>query len=206
MSMAANRYPLIAREGWPSIGLLGALAVVVLVQFGWAWSMPLWIVVGVLLFLFRDPSRQVPSTPMAVVSPADGEVRAIETVTDPYLDREAQRVTIHMGNLGVFSTRAPTEGKMLEPKRASDPNLPHGVWLQTDEGEDLVIVMNRGPLRNAPRCYVRFGERVGQGQRCGFITLGSDIDVYLPTSSRVKVQPGDRVHAGSDVIAMLVHK
>ena len=139
-----------------------------------------------------------------LVSPADGRVSAVETVRDPYLERDAQRISIRMHASGVFSTRAPAEGKMLEPRR--DKDRPHGVWLRTDGGDDLVIVMNRGPLRNPPRCYVRLGERVGQGQRCGFVTLGSDIELYLPTSSRVKVRVGDQVRAGADVIAQLIHK
>ncbi len=206
--MATRRYPLIAREGWLSLFLVGGVAAAVLYQIGWLWSLPLWAVVVGLLFLFRDPARMVPAAPTAVVSPADGRVTLVETCTDPYLDRDAWRITIRMHPYGVYSTRSPAEGKMLEPKRdsAGPTGLPHGVCLQTDEGDDLVIVMNRGPLRNPPRCYVRFGERVGQGQRCGFITLGSTVDIYLPLNSRVKVQEGERVHAGADVIAQLVHK
>lgn len=206
--MATSRYPLIAREGWLSLFLVGGAAATVLYQIGWLWSVPLWVLIGVLLFLFRDPARTVPAAPLAVVSPADGRVTLVETCHDPYLDRDARRVTIRMHPYGVFSTRSPTEGKMLEPKRDSSTSadVPHGVWLQTDELDDLVIVMNRGPLRNPPRCYVRFGERVGQGQRCGFITLGSTVDIYLPLNSRIKVQEGDRVHAGADVIAQLLPK
>lgn len=206
--MAANRYPLIAREGWLSIFLAGGAAAAVLYEFGWGLSLPLWALVLALLIMFRDPVRDVPATPFAVVSPADGRIETIETVRDPYIDRDAQRISIRMHPYGVFSTRSPAEGRMLEPRRtgADGQPLPHGVWLQTDEGDDLVIVMNRGPLHNAPRCYVRFGERVGQGQRCGFITLGSSIDLFLPGNSRVRVQPGERVHAGADVIAQLVHK
>lgn len=206
--MATSRYPLIAREGWLSLFLVGGVAATVLYQIGWLWSVPLWALIGVLLFLFRDPPRIVPAAPLAVVSPADGRVTLVETCHDPYLDRDARRVTIRMHPYGVFSTRSPAEGKMLEPKRDSSTSadVPHGVWLQTDELDDLVIVMNRGPLRNPPRCYVRFGERVGQGQRCGFITLGSTVDIYLPLNSRIKVQEGDRVHAGADVIAQLLPK
>lgn len=205
--MATSRYPLIAREGWLSLLLAAALAIAVFYQLGWQWSLPLWAAIAGLLFLYRDPARQVPAKQSAVISPADGRVTRVESVKDPYLNRDAQRMTIRMHPYGVFSTRSPVEGKMLEPRpREAAEGMPHGVWLQTDEGDDLVIVMNRGLLRNPPRCYVRFGERVGQGQRCGFITLGSTIDLYLPLNSRIKVQQGDRVHAGADVVAQLVHK
>ncbi|MBZ0071505.1 MAG: phosphatidylserine decarboxylase [Thiohalobacteraceae bacterium] len=204
--MAASRYPLIAREGWPVIFLLGCAGVFVFWRIDWAWSLPLWGGVLILLFMFRDPPRQIPSNPQAIVSPADGTVTAIETVTDPYLEREAQQVSIRMPSYGVFSTRAPAEGKMLEPRRIPASDGHQGVWLRTDEGDDLVIVMHRGPLHNAPRCYVGFGDRVGQGQRCGFITLGSTIELYLPANCRMKVQPGDHVRAGTDIIGLLVHK
>lgn len=203
--MAANRYPLIAREGWPAILLAGIGAALIGYKLGWLWSLPLWLLALALGYLFRDPSRQVPASPLAVVSPVDGHVTAIETVQDPYVERDAQRVRIRMHPYGVFSTRAPAEGKILEPQRGG-PGRPHGVLLRTDGGDDLVVVMNRGPLRNPPRCYVRFGERVGQGQRCGFVTLGSEIELYLPANSRVKVRAGDRVRAGADVIAQLVRK
>ncbi|MFN2309269.1 MAG: phosphatidylserine decarboxylase [Gammaproteobacteria bacterium] len=199
---------MIAREGWLSIALVGGAALAVLLAFGGLWSLPLWLLTLGLIALFRDPPRGITAAPLAIVSPADGRVQVLETVQDPYLDRQAQHLAIRMPPYGVFSTRSPAEGRMLEPRHtgAEGQVLPHGVWLQTDEGDDLVMVMNRGRLHTAPRCYLRFGERVGQGQRCGFATLGSTVDLYLPEDSRMKVQVGDRVHAGSDVIAQLARK
>jgi phosphatidylserine decarboxylase len=78
--------------------------------------------------------------------------------------------------------------------------------LQTDEGDDLVMVMHRGALRNLPQCYVQVGERVGQGQRCGYVSMGGRVEVYLPCNSRPLAKPGSQVRAGADVIATLVHK
>jgi phosphatidylserine decarboxylase len=52
---------------------------------------------------------------------------------------------------------------------------------------------------------VRIGDRVGQGQRCGFIHLGGQVDLYLPESSRTLVTAGDWVRGGADVIAKLIH-
>jgi len=160
------------------------------------------------VYLFRDPEREIPPVPLAVVSPCDGTVIAVEATYDPYLGRDSIRISIRMSRTGVFTTRSPVEGKVLEPTNVvtGGDTMPHGVWLKTDEDDDIVVVMNKGPLGNAPRCYVRFGERVGQGQRCGFIHLGSRVDLYLPPNSKVKVTVGDQVSAGSDVLATLVHK
>jgi len=131
----------------------------------------------------------------------------VAEVHDPYLDRQAILLVVQMGHADVYSTRSPVEGKILEPKHSGDgSNQLHGVWLKTDEDDDLVVIMHRGPLHNLPRCYVRIGERVGQGQRCGYIQMGGEVDVYLPANSRIEVAEGSHVKAGSDVIATLVHK
>lgn len=206
--MSANRYPLIAREGWWSILLVVVVGGLVWKLAGLVWSIPMWLLAVFILVLFRDPEREVPATPLGVVSACDGVVRSVETVHDHYLDREAIRVSVAMSHYGVYSTRSPVEGRIVDmvQARVEGESLPHGVWLKTDEGDDLVVAMYRGPLHNSPRCYVRYGDRVGQGQRCGFIHLGSMVETYLPTNCRVMVKEDDQVRAGTDLIAMLVHK
>lgn len=187
--------------------LVAILVAVVVLQFsGWQVSLPFWGLSLLILVIFRDPERDIPSQPMAVVSPADGRITAVTATRDPYLDRDSIRVTLQMNPYGVFTTRSPVEGKVLQPPSLPvDARMPHGVWLQTDEGDDVVMVMMRGRLHTAPRCYIRIGERVGQGKRCGFVHLGGQIDVYLPERSRLDVTVGDWVRSGSDVIATLSH-
>jgi phosphatidylserine decarboxylase len=201
-----NRYPVIAREGVLPL-LASVLAAVLVLHFvGFYQSLVLWAICLLLLVVFRDPVREVPSVPQAVVCPADGRITSIGMAHDPYLNRPSIKVTIQMNHYGTYTTRSPVEGKVLEPPGSpADPGAPHGVWLQTNEGDDVVLVMNRGPLNNAPKCYVRFGERVGQGQRCGFIHLGAQIDLYLPESCRTDVSPGDWVKSGSDIIGKFIH-
>jgi phosphatidylserine decarboxylase len=198
---------MIAREGVAP--LLAAILVAVMVMrfMGVLPSLFFWVLAVLLLVLFRDPERDIPSRPMAVLSPADGKVVAIRTEEhDPYLLRQSTRVTVQMSPYGVFTTRSPIEGKVLEPPNyPGDGRKPHGVWLQTDEGDDIVMVMTRGRLNTEPRCYIRFGERTGQGKRCGFVHLGGRVDIYLPENSRLVVAEGDAVHGGSDTIATLVH-
>ncbi len=206
--MPAAHTSLIAREGWPLVGLAAGAAMVVSHFAGWWWGLPLWILVLLLLYLFRDPRREIPPMPLAVVAPADGEVIAVDSIRDPFLDRDAVCIAIAMALGGAFSTRAPIEARIQElPRRATEgKDQPHGIWLQTDEGDDLIMVMHRSRVGAAPRCYVQFGDRVGQGQRCGYAYFGAEVDVYVPANSRVKVKPGDRVRAGADVIALLTHK
>ena len=197
---------MIAREGVAPLVAVMLAGVLVLHFIGWQQSLVFWALALLLLVLFRDPERDIPSQPLAVVSPADGKVTSITDVTDPYLLRGSIRVTIQMPPYGVFTTRSPIEGKVLEPPHfPEDSSIPHGVWLQTDEGDDVVMVMTRGPLRNEPRCYIRYGDRIGQGKRCGFVHLGGRVVIYLPQNSRLVVKEGESVQSGSDVIAKLVH-
>ena len=50
---------------------------------------PLWIVVGFIIWLYRDPNRQIPSSPLGIVSPVDGRVDSVQELYDTYLDRES---------------------------------------------------------------------------------------------------------------------
>jgi phosphatidylserine decarboxylase len=201
-----NRNTLISRQGL--IPLLAALlaAVLSLHFIGLRESLAFWAIALLVLVLFRDPEREVPSIPLTVLSPADGRVVVIEKTDDPYLGRPSLKITIDMNAYGVYTTRSPIAGKVLEPPNHLDGHQqPHGVWLQTDQGDDIVMVMNRGRLHNKPQCYIRFGDRVGQGKRCGFVHLGGRVDLYLPENSQPQVSVGGNVHAGSDVVARLVH-
>ncbi|MEN8204397.1 MAG: phosphatidylserine decarboxylase [Pseudomonadota bacterium] len=197
---------MIAREGMAPLAAMILAGVLVLHFIGLPQSLVFWALALLVLVLFRDPERDIPSQPLAVVSPADGKVTSISAMYDPYLLRESIRVTIQMPPYGVFTTRSPIEGKVLEPPNfPADDNIPHGVWLQSDEGDDVVMVMTRGPLKNEPRCYIRFGDRIGQGKRCGFVHLGGRVEIYLPERSRLVVKEGDVVQSGSDIIAKMVH-
>lgn len=200
----ATRTPPIAREGWPVIVVALAASLGVAHEFDW-WSAPLWLVTGALMYLFRDPPRNVPAVPLGVLSPADGYVVSIEEAHDAYLDREAVRVSLDMRFSGIFSVRGPVEGKLVQQWREEGGGRERALWLKTDEGDDVVTVMRPGRLSWRSACYYHSGERIGQGMRCGFLLFGSRIDLYLPPRSRVSVKPGERVLSGTSVIARLVH-
>jgi phosphatidylserine decarboxylase len=199
-----SRYPVIAKEGLAPVFASVVIAALVMQFAGIYPSLAFWAFSLLLVLIFRDPDRDIPAVPLAIVCPADGRVTSVCLTHDPYLNRRAIRVAIQMNPYGVFATRSPVDGKVLDPPN-EPPGVPHGVWLRTNEGDDIVLVMYRGRLYSTPRCYVRIGERVGQGQRCGFIHLGGVVELYLPETSRTLATAGDWVRGGSDVIAKLIH-
>ncbi len=207
-----GNYSLVLKEGWlyASVVLLVSLLLQHFAERPWV-AAPLWLLAVLLLFLYRDPTREVPALPLAVISPADGRITRVEPAHDPYLDRDAIRISVQMRFWGIYTTRSPTEGKIVErwtrmPGMQAGDSRRYGIWIQTDESDDVVLVLSHSNLLQRPQCYVNTGERIGQGQRCGFIRFGAEVEVYVPANSKVNVEAGQAVRAGVDVIATLVHK
>ena len=78
-------------------------------------------------------------------------------------------------------------------------------WIQSDEQDNVVMAVKSATSIYRPRCYSRSGDRIGQGQRCGFIPFAAVVQVNVPESSRIEVKIGDVVRGGSDTLATLVH-
>jgi phosphatidylserine decarboxylase len=206
-----KKHTFIAREGRPYILL--SLCMVGLVWFyqGFLASLPLWPLPFLLIFLFRDPVRSIPAEPLAVVSPADGEVLEVEQVRDGFLDRDAIKIVLSIGLMDMYSIRSPIEGKVkkqwvVDTHFAVSDAPRFAQWIQTDENDDLLMVVYTRVVPRRPRCYVQSGERVGQGQRCGFMSFGARLEVYVPADGRVEVKVGERVRAGESVIAHFIHR
>ena len=69
-----GRYPVIASEGQVPLFVSILAALLVLHFVGFLESLPLWGICLLLVLIFRNPLREIPAVPRAVVSPADGEI------------------------------------------------------------------------------------------------------------------------------------
>jgi phosphatidylserine decarboxylase len=151
----------------------------------------------------------VPAAPLGVVSPVDGQVIEVDVADKGVLQGEAHRIRIRIDALGTYTARAPIEGKILDLRSVNDERVAeyqtNALWLQTDEGDDVVLQFSGYRLGLAPRSFVRFGERVGQGQRCAYLRLARYAELHLPIESKVLVQPGQMLTAGSDLIGKVPH-
>jgi len=210
-------HPIVAREGWSFLAIAVLVAVIASWLVGW-WSLPFWLVAIFILQFFRDPPRAVPGDAYTVVSPADGRVVAVEPARDPYLERDAIKISVFMNVFNVHSNRSPVDGEVKKrwynPGRffnaaldkASAENERNALWLRTSEGADVTCVQIAGLIARRILCYVREGDRVARGQRFGFIRFGSRVDVYVPQGATLKAALGDKVFAASTVIALLPHR
>jgi phosphatidylserine decarboxylase len=208
-------HPVIAREGWPFLAIASAVSVVVGLWAGWGWSIPFWLLTLFILQFFRDPAREIPDDPRAVVSPADGRIVEVSRAQDPYLRREALKISVFMNVFNVHSNRSPVDGVVKERwyfpgafvnaalDKASLENERNALWLRTRDGRDVTCVQVAGLIARRILCYVGAGAELARGQRFGFIRFGSRVDVYLPLDAQVKAAIGEKVYAAESVLAWL---
>src|SRR5689334_4363167 len=112
--MSSYPHPIIAREGWPFIAAAVIAAIAVVVLAGWAWSVIVWLIVLFMVQFFRDPPRPIPSDANAVLSPADGRLVVVERTQDPYLKRDALKMSVFMNVFNAHSNRSPVDGAVHE--------------------------------------------------------------------------------------------
>ena len=194
----------------------GFVMLVAAVLVGWLTN-PAWAAVPVLLaafflWFFRDPERHIPTDPGAVVSPADGKVTDVSTVTVD--GRRMQRISIFLNVFDVHVNRSPAagviraahyqRGKFLNAMNpaCAECNEQNTVTLE-GEGHTIVFKQIAGMLARRIVFTKKIGDTVQRGERVGLIKFGSRTDVLLEPSAEIKAKVGDRVKGGNSILAFL---
>jgi phosphatidylserine decarboxylase len=208
-------HPIIAREGWPFLAVAAAVAILLGVAGWWFAAAIAWLAVAFIVQFFRDPARIVPQQRNAVLSPADGRVVKVETARDPYLERDALKISVFMNVFNVHSNRSPVDGAVVNAwyhrgsflnaalDKASLENERNALHLRTADGHDVTCVQIAGLIARRILCYVKPGDALARGQRYGFIRFGSRVDVYLAPAAVPRVAVGDTVFATETILAEL---
>ena len=164
---------------------------------------------------FRDPAREIPTDPRAVLSPVDGRVCKVQKATDPLTGEECTMVSIFMNVFNVHSQKSPVAGRVEEIvytpglflnadlDKASTDNERNAVRVVTDEGRSITFVQVAGLIARRIICYAKVGDRLEKSERYGFIRFGSRADVYLPLDAEITVTIGDKVTGVMTTIARL---
>jgi len=206
--------PITAGGGWPIIGGGLALSLLVSMCCGW-WSLPFWVFTVFALQFFRDPAREIPQNPEAVLSPVDGRIVVVERARDPYRDVDALKISIFMNVFNVHSQKSPADctvtkvvynkGKFVNADldKASTENERNAVLATTASGREITFVQVAGLVARRILCYTQAGAKLSRGERYGFIRFGSRVDMYLPVDAQAQVAIGDKVTGVSTVLARL---
>jgi phosphatidylserine decarboxylase len=177
----------------------------------WVWALPFYFLAAFCLYFFRDPNREVPAGPVAV-SPADGKVVVVKP------ENGGQRISIFLNVFDVHVNRTPIPGRVVDVRyregqfliaskeEASHSNEQNTITVEgMVAGEPTRIVFKQiaGLIARRIICYKKPGDTVAAGERVGLIKFGSRVDVQLGPEWEVAVHVGQRVSAGSSVIARL---
>ena len=211
-----------AREGYVFMAIAALVAVT---GFATAWMMrsySLWLLAFLLAivalwvaYFFRDPERTGPRGPRVVVCPADGKLIMITTVDEPaFIHGRAIRLSIFMNVFDVHVNRYPVSGRVAylhynpgkflnaAAEKSSLENEQSTIGIEMDSTKVMVRQI-AGLIARRIVTYARLGDGVEQGDRLGIIRFGSRVDVFLPVGTTVSAKLGDRVVAGTTVLAEL---
>lgn len=206
----------IAKQGYPfiAIGLFGVAL------FLWLDLTVGWIIFSLVsLFVisfFRDPERRSPLDEKALLSPADGRVLLIEEKEmSPFSTGQVIKISVFMSVFNCHVNRTPGSGSIEEvvyrtgkffsanQDRASSQNEQNALLLRTPEGLEISFVQIAGLVARRIVCWVKPGSILKRGERFGLIRFGSRVDVYIPASTRIRIQRGDKVKAGLTILGDL---
>jgi phosphatidylserine decarboxylase len=166
---------------------------------------PLILVALFCLYFFRDPEREIPSGPVAV-SPADGKVVAVKP------EGGLNRLSIFLNVFDVHINRTPIagtiekvqykEGQFLVASREEcSTDNEQNIVTVTGDGTTVIFKQIAGLIARRIVFTKRPGDHVALGERIGLIKFGSRMDVLFGPEWEITVRPGQRVSAGSSIIA-----
>jgi phosphatidylserine decarboxylase len=178
----------------------------------WPYAMPALLLAAFFLQFFRDPERQIPTDPGAVLSPGDGKVTDVSTVSVGGVLKS--RISIFLSVFDVHVNRSPIggvirdvryqRGKFLNAMGANSAEE-NEQNIVTVEGEGRTVIFKQiaGLLARRIVFDRKVGDTVARGERIGLIKFGSRVDVLLDRDAALQVKPGDRVKGGASILALL---
>ncbi len=192
---------------------LAFIAVAVLV--GWL-TLPALALIPLLLaafflWFFRDPERQIPAVPGAIVSPADGKVTDVSVIEQ---DGQSQtRISVFLNVFNVHVNRSPIAGVITDVKykKGQFRNAMGAISAElneqnvvTVEGAAGTVVFKQiaGLLARRIVFAKKVGDHVALGERVGLIKFGSRVDITFTADAEMKVRVGDNVKGGSSLLAV----
>lgn len=176
------------------------------------------VLLGLVVWFFRDPRRTVPQGPGLIVSPADGTIAEVVRVDhDDFVGGPALKIGIFLSIFNVHLNRAPSRSRAIRLRyypgkflNALDPTsalVNENMWIGLEEEDPphrrIVVRQIAGAIARRIVCDLAPGEVLERGQKFGMIKFGSRTELILPDNPRLQidVSVGQKVKAGSTVVA-----
>jgi len=200
---------MIAKEGFPFIVIPVVIGILFLVlsrnayigSCGW-----LFVLIGLFCaYFFRDPARIMPAGDNLIVSACDGVVMEAGEVSGEQVIRVFLSVfNVHIQRSPVAGTVESVEyrqGKFLPAMKpeAHIVNEQNVFTIQTPKGK-IIVKQIAGILARRVVAWSKPGDTLEAGGKIGLIKFGSQVDIHMPITAKIKVKPGDKVTAGETVV------
>jgi len=206
---------IILKEGYPFIFVSGGLFLLSLFfHFSAFWQILFFVLFAFFVFFFRNPER-VPEDESkgAIISPSDGEIIEIVDAISPITEEAMIKISIRLSIFDVHVQRSPIEGEMIAKEYI------HGLFLSLNsnkaskfneqnrvlfKNENISIVVNQiaGFITRRIVDFRGCG-RVKLAERYGMIMFGSQVDLYVPKNTKIKITEFQKVKAGESLIGFI---
>lgn len=174
------------------------------------------ILCAYLLYFFRDPQRTLPEGKGIIVSPADGTIVGIDTVTEnDFFTQKVYRISIFLSIFNVHINYAPVGGEIVYTSYQKGKFLPanldkssllnenNTLGILKDKGVRIMVRQIAGIIARRIVCTCAQGDTINQGDKIGMIKFGSRVELYIPASSEIRIKEGDHVKGKISVLGVL---
>jgi phosphatidylserine decarboxylase len=209
---ADMRFQTLYEGRWIFAILVAVLAVAAALH--WAWlAIIAALLIAFCINFFRDPERQTPEDPLAIIAAADGTVADIVEIEESEVTNvRMKRVGIFLSVFNVHVNRTPIDGKVtyfqhhpglfLDARNVEASTKNEALtWAFQGERATLVVRQITGAIARRIVPWSKLGDTLKKGERFGMIRFGSRTEVYMPLQCEVTVKIGDTVKGGETVIA-----
>jgi len=209
---------IILKEGYPYIIVSGtAFLISLLLSFPILVQLGLFLLFAFFVYFFRNPER-VPEeiNENAIISPSDGTIISISDAISPLTKQESIKISIRLSLFDVHIQRSPIDGEMsareyihgeflyLSDEKASELNEQNRILFKSEKCE-IVVNQIAGFITRRIIMFRDLGP-IRLGERYGMIMFGSQVDVYLPKNTILKVSEFQKVYAGESLIGYINEK
>jgi len=209
-------FPKLHREGYRFLVIAAVITFILLLISNFLGILSFILTIWVYYF-FRDPDRFPINDINYLVSPADGVISQIIETNGPIElgleNKKFTRISIFMNVFNCHVNRIPNTGKIskifYKPgkylnaslDKSSEENERNYVKMNSNSGEELILVQIAGLIARRIVCDVREGDAMNQGDRFGMIRFGSRVDLYFENYNLL-VRKGQETVAGETLIGI----
>lgn len=175
------------------------------------------IIVLFICLFFRKPYRNLITDQKNIISPADGTVLSIESLTeDEFFNDKRIRISIFMSIWNIHINWYPVAGKVIYCKyhpgkylvarhpKSSLLNERNTVAIDNPVIGKIMVTQIAGAVARRIVSNAKEQKEVSQGEELGFIRFGSRVDLFLSPDIKILVKPGDSVRGLITIMAKVL--